>query len=578
MLIDQRLFRVAREEGKLLIYSVLSEILKTIFTIWFAWELSIVLDLVFLKDAGLTGIKKELWLLLLLASGRLLSGITASFTSISMAGKIKNKIRQQLLNIFLSLGISGLRQESSAEMNTTMNTGIEKLDAYFSQYLPQVFISALIPTIILFFTFPVDILSALVFLVTAPIIPVFMVLIGSLTETKTRHQWQTLSRMSSHFLDILQGLTTLKILGRSKEKSAEIEKVTELFRQTTMDVLKLAFLSALILEIAATVSTAVIAVEIGLRLLYAKISFQPALFVLILAPEFYQPFRQLGARFHASAEAISVMNRIQEIINSPAQIQSFQTIEPFIIDHPPELNIVNLGYTYPGREKPAIVSLNLHLPAGKITALTGPSGAGKTTLMNLICGLIQPQTGVIQIGGTDVQNIRENDFLRIFSWVPQKPYILNASVEENLRLSKPDATWVELQSAASSASLLEFINTLPEGWQTRVGEQGTRLSGGEVQRLALARAFLKNTPVLILDEPTSALDPVLEAEISATIRNLSAQRTTLIIAHRFQTVANADQVAVIQNGQIVQTGSPQNLLHQPGFLAQMVKKIEGHTV
>ncbi len=578
MKIDLRLFQFARKQGNLLVYSVISEILKTALTLWFAWQLSVVLDKVFLREAGLAEISGNLRLLLLISLGRLLLGILSSFSAISLAGKIKNKLRSLIIEKVMASGMIGLAQEESAEISVTLNTGVEKLDAWFSQFLPQIFFSALIPLFILFLVFPIDLLSGAVFLFTAPIIPIFMALIGSLTESKTRRQWQVLSRMSSHFLDILQGLTTLKILGRSKDKISEIYQITDLFRQSTMDVLKIAFLSALVLEIAATVSTAVIAVEIGLRLLYDKITFQPALFILILAPEFYQPFRQLGARFHASVEGVSVMNRIQEILDKPGLNHSLPSLKQIDLKQPPEIRIENLGFTYPNREKPAICKLNLHLPAGKITALTGPSGAGKTTLMNLICRLLNPQTGKIRVDGTDLLAMDEKDYLRLLSWLPQKPYILNASIEENMRLAKPKATQPELNKAANSARLLSFIESLPEQWQTRVGEQGTRLSGGEIQRLALARAFLKNAPILILDEPTAALDPELESEISATIRNLSREKTTLIIAHRLNTIKSADQVVVMEQGRIIQTGPPAELFRQAGALALMLTRLKDTTL
>jgi ATP-binding cassette subfamily C protein CydCD len=404
-----------------------------------------------------------------------------------------------------------------------------------------------------------------------------MILIGKGAEIVTKRQYQTLSRLSAHFLDSLQGLTTLKVFGQSKAHAKNIENVSNQFRDTTLSVLRITFLSALALELLATLSTAIIAVEIGFRLLYARMEFQQAFFILVLAPEFYLPLRNLGARFHAGMSGTTAAKRIYEILDTPLPAVS-SPLSAFSDQPFPTITSIdfeNVTYTYPNEDTPALENINLQIESGQNIALVGASGAGKSTLVNLLLGFIQPTSGTItvnyQLPSTSYE-LRNS-----IAWVPQKPYLFHDTLDANIRLGKPDATEEEIIAAAKAAYLHEFIETLPEKYDTVIGESGARLSGGQAQRLALARAFLKDGPILILDEPTSSLDPETESLLEESTRRLMQGRTVITIAHRLNTIFKADHIVVLDEGQIVEQGSHRELISRNGLYANMVKAYQAES-
>ncbi|HIQ09144.1 MAG TPA: thiol reductant ABC exporter subunit CydC, partial [Anaerolineaceae bacterium] len=358
------------------------------------------------------------------------------------------------------------------------------------------------------------------------------------------------------------------LLGRSKDYADTIAEVSDRYRRATLGVLRLTFLSAFALELLATISTAIVAVEVGLRLLYAKMAFQSAFFVLILAPEFYLPFRLLGLRFHAGMDGVTAARRIFEILDA-------QPLRPAQRPAAPQAPIVaveldRVTFTYPGEPRPALREVSLRIAAGERLALVGPSGAGKSTLVGLLLGFLQPTEGCIRThyaDGTVVEAPPPPDRL---AWVPQRPHLFHDTLEANLRLGKPDATPAELHRALQAAHLEDFVRTLPQGLQTPIGEAGSRLSGGQAQRLALARAFLKDAPFLILDEPTSHLDPETEAQLEASTRRLMEGRTVVVIAHRLHTVRDATRIVVLDQGRVGEQGTHEELLARKGLYAHMV--------
>lgn len=586
MNLDQRLLRQAVVVRVDLALTVGMGLLAGIVLVGQAHYLSRVVGRVFLEGKTESGVRPLLLALLILSLGRAGLSWGSEVAANRVTGRVKTDLRGRLSAHLLTLGPAYARGERTGELINTVVEGIEALDAYFSQYLPQLALAALVPLTILAFVFRLDFLSGLVLLLTAPLIPLFMILIGSLADALTRRQWTSLSRMSAHFLDVLQGLTTIKLLGHSRDQIQTIAQISARFRQTTLSVLRVAFLSALVLEMVATISTAIVAVEIGLRLLYGRLPFEQAFFVLILAPEFYLPLRLLGTRFHAGAEGATAARRIFEVLEqappaAPAREageQSRRVLPPLRL----HIRFADVHYAYRATsgygtpasndagQRPALSGLSCQITAGQKVALVGPSGAGKSTVAYLLLRFIEPDRGTIMVDGVPLQDVTASEWRAQVAWVPQNPYLFHATLAENIRLAQPGASLDEVTWAARQARAHSFIQALPQGYDTLVGERGARLSGGQAQRIALARAFLKGAPLLILDEATSSLDPEHETLVREATERLMQGRTTLIIAHRLSTVYQADQILVIAGGRLVETGTHTTLLGQDGLYRRLV--------
>jgi thiol reductant ABC exporter CydD subunit len=595
MNLDKRLLRQAQAVRTDLALTVGTGLLAGVLLVWQALYLSRVINQVFLSGKSLGEVQPLLFALLILGLARAGLSWASEVTAQRVAGQVKHELRGRLLGQLLTLGPTYTRGERSGELTNTVVEGIEALDAYYGQYLPQLALAALVPLTVLAFVFPLDFLSGLVLLLTAPIIPVFMILIGDLAETLTKRQWVSLSRMSAHFLDVLQGLTTLKLLGRSRDQIQIIAQISNRFGQTTLGVLRVTFLSALVMEIVATLSTAVVAVEVGLRLLYGHLPFEQAFFVLILAPEFYLPLRLLGTRFHAGMSGVTAARRIFEIVEdeveAKAKVEAKAEAKVEVeakVEAKAELNLnlnlnlnlsLNLNfhirfadvhYAYDGGERPVLNGLSFQIAPGQKVALVGPSGAGKSTVAHLLLRFIQPDQGAIIVGGIPLQDLPLPAWRAQVAWVPQNPYLFHATVIENIRLARPEASLDEVIWAARQAHAHNFIQALPQGYDTPIEERGARLSGGQAQRIALARAFLKDAPLLILDEATSNLDLEHETLLREATERLMQGRTILIIAHRLSTVYRADQIWVMAGGQVVEVGTHATLWQQDGLYRRLV--------
>ncbi|NPA90206.1 MAG: thiol reductant ABC exporter subunit CydD [Chloroflexi bacterium] len=575
-MVDKRLFREAKSAKVALLLTVGMGLVVGVILVGQAYVLAEIIDRVFLGGQGWTEVRVLVAALLGFSALRGLALWVREVTAQRVSGRVKTALRDRLMAHIFALGPTYARGERSGELSNTVVEGVEALDAYFSQYLPQLATSALVPLTIALIVATQDTLSAVVMMVTAPIIPMFMMLIGSIADRMTKRQWGTLSRMSAHFLDVLQGLTTLKMLGRSREQVKTIADISDQFRRTTLGVLRVAFLSALVLELMATISTALIAVEIGLRLLYGKILFRQALFVLILAPEFYMPLRELGAKFHAGMSGTAAAQRIFQILNTPVPRRdphpaSAQRERPAHF----HIRFVDVHFAYEGGERPALRGVSFAIQEGQKVALVGPSGAGKSTIAHLLLRFIEPDRGQILVDGHPLAAWDARTWRTYVAWVPQMPYLFYGTVAENIRLARPDASMDEVIQAAQLAHADAFIRELPDGYDTLIGERGARLSGGQAQRIALARAFLKDAPFLILDEATANLDPENEALLQDAVARLLAGRTALIIAHRLSTVYDADQIVVLSQGRVVETGTHGTLLQREGLYRRLVTAYGG---
>lgn len=570
---NSRLLKLVQKSRPWLILTISLGFFSGLLTIFQARSISQIVSRVFLDSDGLAGVMGLLQLTLALFTLRAILAWASSISAKTIAVQIKGRVRKLLLDKLEELGPAYLQGEQSGEISNTVVEGVEALDAYFSQYLPQLVLSALVPLTILLFVFPMDLLSGFVMLVTAPLIPYFMYLIGSQAKIITDRQYGTLSRLAAGFLDSLQGLKTLKLYNQAKAQTEKIRQTSDQYRKTTMKVLQVTFMSALVLELLATLSTAVVAVEIGLRLLYFRVSLEQALFLLIIAPEFYIPLRLLGLRFHAGMEGQSAAERIFQILDKePLVERPRHHVRPKTTPTEfQELAFNNVSFSYPGERGNALKEISFQINRGEQIALVGASGAGKSTLANLILGFFPPGEGDLLIDGIDLADLDLKDWREGIAWVPQKPNLFQDTIAANIRLAQPGASDGAVAAAASAAHLAEFIEALPEGYQTRIGEGGARLSGGQAQRLALARAFLKNAPILLLDEPTSQLDPVTESQLADSTRALMAGRTVITIAHRLNTVFQADRIIVLHEGEIVESGTHQELLAKGNYYKDLVQ-------
>lgn len=499
-----------------------------------------------------------------LALGRGLFIYFAERSAATMAATVKNEVRDRLYRRLQLLGPAGRAGEETGPLTEAVTSGVEGLEPYVSRFLPHLAMAALLPPIALFIVLPVDWRPALVLLFSAPFIPIFMILIGRGSEKLNRQQWGKLTRMSGHLLDMIQGLSDLRLCSAAKREAETVAKVADDYRQSTMVVLRVAFLSAFTLEFFATVGTAVVAVIVGFRLLYGHLSLLDGLFILLLAPEFYLPLRTLGLSYHARMQGLAAAEKIAPLLALPLPETGVNQLP--VADGPPAIRLEQVTFRY-GGERGGITGIDLDLPAGSLTALVGESGSGKTTLGRLLLGLAQPESGRILINGIDLAACDGAQWRSRIAWVPQQPFIFSASIRDNLLLGSPAASNDEIRTALQAAAAWTFVEALPNGLETVLGDRGAGLSGGELRRLALARAYLRQADLIILDEPTAGLDAENEALISSVLQKLALKRTVLVISHRETTVRSAQRVAVMAGGRIVQVVEAGEFLAQEGLWA-----------
>jgi ATP-binding cassette, subfamily C, bacterial CydD len=540
--------------------------------------LSEIVNAVFLSRKGLAQVLLPLALLMgaLVLRASLLWGreVTAQRAAI----RLKASLREHVFARLLQLGPAWSSGERTGELVAVLNEGIERLDAYIARYLPQLGLSVVVPLLIIVVILPVDWFSAVLLLCTGPVIPVLMALVGSNTQKRTQAQWATLSLMSAHFLDVMQGLTTLKLFGRSQAQQERIAYISDRFRDKTLQVLRYAFLSGAVLEFMTLIAIGVIATTLGVRLLNAGISFEKAFFILLLTPEFYRPLQELGAQHHAAMEGKASAKRLFEILETPLPTGGKPAGDASIPTGPITIDIADLSYTYSRKQTPALDRISLRLSADTCTALVGRSGAGKSTLVNLLMHFMDATSGSIAANGILITQLSPERWREYIALVPQRPYLFYGTVRENIRLARPEASDDEVMHAAELAGVTAFLEELPCGFDTQVGEQGTQLSAGQAQRVAIARAILKNAPILILDEPTSGLDPDSEALIRQSLTTLVHDRTVLVIAHRYNTIAQADRIVVLEDGRIVEVGAPDALLGNGGAFARLLRTASAEKV
>jgi ATP-binding cassette subfamily C protein CydD len=549
-----------------LVQAVLGGALSAFVLVAQAWLISRIIAGVFMEGARLPEVKTDLALLGSLSL--LYAGLHAwrECAAQEASTRIRSDLRLALADKLFRLGPAMTYEERTGDLGMLLQEDMDALDAYIRGYLPQLALAALIPLSILSFVLPSDPISGWILLLTAPLIPVFMILIGDAAGHMTRRQWKTLGRMSVFFLDILQGLVTLKTFGRSREQADRIREVSDAYRKQVMGVLRVAFLSALVLEMLTTLSTALVAVGIGVRLLSGGLDFEQALFILVLAPEFYLPLRMLGTKFHAGVAGVVAAERIFEHLEKTPPYSGFGEAHAVRGDaDPSEIKFVDVSFGYPGRADSALRDFSLTIRRGQMVALIGHTGCGKSTVANLLLGFLEPQKGQILIDGLPLASCRLDEWRARLAWVPQHPTIFDMSIADNIRLARPDSSMQEVITAARAANAHEFISRLPDGYETCLRREGIALSGGEIGRIAIARSFLKSSPVLLLDEPTAQLDPASESTFLEALHRLLEGRTGIIISHRLPVILRADVVVVLSGGEILEVGPPPHVFREGGY-------------
>jgi ATP-binding cassette subfamily C protein CydCD len=481
-------------------------------------------------------LRTPLVLLVLVACGRAVVSWLTELAAHRASAAVKSELRGRLLDRATALGPGWLGGQHTGSLVTLATRGVDALDGYFSRYLPQLGLAVVVPVAVLARIVTEDWVAAALIAGTLPLIPVFMVLIGWATQSRMDRQWRLLSRLSGHFLDVVAGLPTLKVFGRAKAQAESIRRITGAYRQATLRTLRIAFLSSFALELLATLSVALVAVTIGMRLVGGDMDLYTGLVVLVLAPEAYLPLRQVGTQYHAAAEGLAAAEEIFAVLETPLPAPGTGRVPSGAIA------VESLGVRYPGRSEDAVSGVSFTVEPGETVALVGPSGAGKSTLLHVLLGFVRPTEGRVRIGGADLTGLDVEQWHSRIAWVPQRPHLYAGTVAENVRLARPDADDAAVRAALADAGALDFVDALPDGTDTVLGEDGAGLSAGQRQRLALARAFLADRPVVLLDEPTAALDGETEAQIVQAVRRLAVGRTVLLVVHRPALLQIADRV------------------------------------
>ena len=537
--------RYARSTRGFMIAAILLGIITAILVILQARALSHVIVDVTANGLGFDEVRGLVIAVAALMAARAVLSWLTEIAAFRSAAAVKEELRTAALTHALALGPNGPAGTDPAGVTTLVTRGVDALDAYFSRYLPQLVLAVIVPITVLLTMLGQDILSTVIVAITIPLIPLFMILIGMYTRSRVDRQWKTLAVLSGHFLDLVAGLPTLKIFGRAKSQAEAIAAVGDRYRMSTMGVLRISFLSSLALELLATLSVALVAVSVGLRLAEGQIAYSVALFVLLLAPEAYLPIRLVGQHFHAAAEGLGAAERIFAILETPLPTSGTELMPEGAVT----VDVDHLGYTYAGSDDPALAPTSFIARPGTVTALVGLSGGGKSTLLNVLLGFLTPSTGEVRITGTSLTEISTESWRSSIGWVPQSPVLVAAdltdipTIAQVIRLGMPDATDAEVRVALAAAGIEREVSALPRGIETALNADGTGLSRGQQQRLAIARALVREPRVLLLDEPSAALDSESEEAVVASVRSAAARGcTVIVVAHRPALVEIADQV------------------------------------
>jgi len=537
--VDPRLMREAPAARRFLVVAALLGLVNAAAVVAQAVALGKLVAAVLLDGQSLAQVRPELLVLVVTAVVRALVAWALESGGRLTALNVSATLRAKLLSHLIAAQPAGVPELPPGELAAAAVTGLDALDPYFARFLPQLVLSAVVPAVIFVWVALHDVTSAVVMALTLPLIPVFGALIGKATEARTLRRFRTLSVLSAYFLDVVRGLPTLRAFGRGEAQRSTVAEVSDSYRCETMGTLRIAFLSALVLELAATLSVAVIAVEIGIRLVDGSIAPAPAFAILVLAPEYYGPLRNAAAQFHASADGLAAARRVFELLDLPPAVTAPADPRPAPSLHA-GLRLERLSLSHPGRAEPAFSGVTAVLRPGERIALSGPSGAGKSSLLSVLLRLVDPSEGRILAAGVDVALVDPREWRAQLAWLPQRPRLAPGTLRDALRGAEPlgDA---ELLRALDQAGARSVVEALPDGLDTVLGER-LPLSAGELRRLALARALAPRKPVLLLDEPTAHLDDASAEAVAAAISSLPRDGIVVFATHDERLLALADLV------------------------------------
>jgi ATP-binding cassette, subfamily C, bacterial CydD len=518
--------------------------------------LSIAIARVFIDGGTLASVDALLLAMLTLTIARGLLLWSSEVVAQRAAGGIQTDLRERLAAALVALGPTAVRGERIGELVYTAGEGVDALNPYVTRYVPARVLAVLVPVLVASVVAVLDPWSALILLIAGPVLVLLLGLIGRRVRDLAQHRERELAWMNAHFLDVLRGLPTLKMFGRSAEHAETIRAVSRRQGSSTMDVLRTAFQTTLVLEWGATAATALVAIETSVRLMADGLTFERALAVLLLTPEFFLPLRRLSAEYHVGRSATAALERVYAVLDTPARIHVPAPGAARPLPARLDVRFEDVVVTYDDGSRTALAGCSLEIPQGRTVALVGPTGAGKTTVANVLLRFVDPERGRVTIGGEPLSELDPGLWRTRVAWVPQQASLFHGTVADNLRLARRDASDDDLVAAATAANAHAFVTDLPDGYATPIGEGGARLSGGERQRLALARAFLKDAPFVILDEPTSHLDRGSETLVLEAMSRLMRDRTVLVVAHRPEPVEAADMVVTLRAGRVVRDEPP----------------------
>jgi thiol reductant ABC exporter CydD subunit len=570
--VDRRLIRESRGARTHLLLAAALGVISAGLIVAQAALLAYIIDRAAMHHATVASLKAApIWLAGVLLTRALVSG-AFELSGRRGAVRVMSELRRRLIRHLL---LESPEQRPDAgrtgELAGTAVQGVDALEAYFAGYLPQLVLATVVPVAVIGWVITLDPITAGILALTVPLLILFMVLIGKGARTQAERRWRALALLGAHFLDVVQGLATLRAYGREDAQEQTLAEVGERYRSETMATLKTAFLSAFVLELCAMIGTALVAATIGVQLISGTLGLQAGLTVLLLAPEMYGPLRQVGQQFHASTDASTASDAIFGALESTPAITRRGRPRPPINPAEAPVHFETVSYEYPGRAGNALTGIELQLKPGRVTALLGHSGAGKSTLARLLMRLADPTQGRITCAGVDLRDLDPEAWRKQIAWVPQRPTLFTGTIAQNIALCDPTATQAAIEQAAHAAGAEQFIHKLPHGFQTPVGEGTRRLSAGQAQRIALARAFLADRPLLLLDEPTAHLDDESTQTISETIRDLAHGRTTLLIVHHPLLTELAEDIHHIHDGQLdtkpAQEAKQPPLSLRPGWVA-----------